>query len=265
MRISCFAIIFLLSSTTLFGQTDPRIRAEAAPLGIENLQDIDQLMMIVEGVGASSREDLQRQNIKAYMMPVREATDNRLEWAYILAGALEYYTNINQNYKDNLSPDIIALSLAAQGNNADMEAGLGFLRDVGTVSSAIVPYGSQTIPPAVYSVPRRKIANFGYLFRSTTRARNRVFETRKALSRGNPVIVELGTGSDFNGLRSASYSAPSSATESHHLIVVGFDETAQEFEMLAAKGRGWGDKGYVRIGYDDFGRLANGGYVLFPG
>ncbi|MEM6877510.1 MAG: hypothetical protein AAF544_03045 [Bacteroidota bacterium] len=265
MRIFFLIVTFSLISTFLFGQTDPRVRAEAAPLGIENLQDIDQLMMVVEGVGASSREDLQRQNIKAYMMPVREATDARLEWAYVLASALEYYTNINQNYKDNLSPDIIALSLAAQGNAPNMEAGLGFLRDVGTVSSAIVPYGSQTIPPAVYSVPRRKIANFGYLFRSTTRARNRVFETRKALSRGNPVIVELATGSDFNGLRSANYSAPASATESHHLVVVGFDETAREFEMLAAKGRGWGDKGYIRIGYDDFGRLANGGYVLFPG
>ncbi|MEM6396307.1 MAG: C1 family peptidase [Bacteroidota bacterium] len=265
MRISFLLAFSLFLIPTLFSQPDPRVRANTATQGIENTQDIDQLMMVVEGVGASSREDLQRQNVKAYMMPVRDATDDRLEWAYVLAGALEYYTNINQNYKDNLSPDLIALSLAAKGDASNMEAGLVFLRDVGTVSSAIVPYGSQTIPPAVYSVPRRKIANFGYLFRSTTRARNRVFETRKALSRGNPVIVELSTGSDFVNAHSGLYVAPSSTTESHHLVVVGFDENAREFEMLAAKGRGWGDKGYIRIGYDDFGRLANGGYVLFPG
>lgn len=265
MRIFPLLALLCLLSTGLAAQIPYSApRSEAALLGVDNIQDIDQLMVYVEGIGSPSREALERQNIKAYMMPVRQATDARTEWAYALTSALEYYININQNYKDNLSPDLISLSLAAQGNRPNLEDGLAFLRDAGTVSAAIVPYGSPTIPTAVYSVPRHRIANFGYLFRPTTRARNRIFEVRKALSRGNPVIVEVATDADFNDYRTAEYAAGVNPAETHHLLVVGYDETTEQFELRGCKGRRWANSGYINISYEEFGRISRNAYVLFP-
>ncbi len=263
-----FTLLFIaLISTCVRAQTRPQNygapKAAAAPLGLDDAQLLDQMMFYIPGVGSNSREDLLRQNIKSYMMPIRQAPSPQMEWAYALTGALEFYQNLNNNFKDNLSPDYLTLNLAAQGKRPAMIDGLNFLVQQGTVSAAIVPYGSPTIPTAVYSVPKYTISNYGYLFRPETRARNRVFETRKALSRGNPVIVALSTDATFPALRTNAYSA-AVPTETHYLTVVGYDSTSETFELRGLFGRHWADAGYVRISYDDFGRLAQTGFVLIP-
>ena len=236
----------------------------ATLVGVADAVQLDQLMYFIPGVGSPSREELERQNIKSYMMPIRQAPRADTEWAYALAGAMEFYQNLNNNYKDNLSPDYLMLSLAAQGKRPTMADGLDFLVRSGTVSAAIVPYGSATIPTAVYSVPKYSPANFGYLFRPESRPRNRVFETRKALSRGNPVIVELATDGNFLTQRPGAYSTQTPTGERHYLTVVGYDASTQMFELRGVFGRHWANAGYVNISYDDFGRLAQRGYVLIP-
>jgi hypothetical protein len=239
-------------------------KGASATLGLEGAAVLDQMMAYIPGVGSNSREELLRQNIKSYMMPIRQATNPQMEWAYALAGAVEFYQNLNSNYKDNLSPDYLTLNLAAQGKRPSIEDGLHFLVQQGTVSAAIVPYGSTTIPTAVYSVPKYTITNFGYLFRPETRPRNRIFETRKALSRGNPVIVELSTDDIFAALRTNTYSTATPTGETHYLTVVGYDGSSNTFELRGILGRRWADAGYVQISYDDFGRLAKTGFVLIP-
>lgn len=265
------ALLGINQSSGLSAQTQPAntygygaARSETAVLGISDAIAIDQLMFYIPGVGSPSREELLRQNIKSYMMPIRQSPTPGMEWAYALAGAVEYYQNLNTNFKDNLSPDYITLSLAYQGNAPSITDGLKLLVKQGTVSAAIVPYGSPVIPNAVYSVPKFSIANFGYLFQPETRARNRVFETRKALSRGNPVIVELLTDASFINLRNGNYTTAQPGAEAHYLTVVGYDSEAETFELRGVFGRLWANAGYVRISYDDFGRLAKTGYVLFP-
>lgn len=239
-------------------------KAATVALGLNDATLIDQLMISIPGVGSSSREDLLRQNIKSYMMPIRQSPSPQLEWAYSLAGAVEYYQNLNNNYKDNLSPDFLVLSLASQGKRPTIVDGLKFLVQQGTVSAAIVPYGSATIPAAVYSVPKFKISNFGFLFQPETRPRNRVFETRKALSRGNPVIVELQTDATFTALKNNTYGTATPSGETHYMTVVGYDEETNMFELRGLFGRYWADAGYVQISYDDFGRLATMAYFLIP-
>lgn len=240
-----------------------KAREAAVLLGVTDMQALDQMMLFIPGIGRPS-SDLSRQNIKSYMMPIRQTPVARMEWAYALAGGLEYYLNLNNNFKDNLSPDFIALSLARGGKAPNIEDGLRLLVEQGTVSAAIVPYGSTTIPNAVYSVPKFGIDNYGFLFRPETRPRNKVFEAKKALTRGNPVIVQLSTDNTFNNLRGASYNSDNPGAEQHYLTVVGFDNQNQFFELRGINGRDWGEAGYVRISYDNFGRLAQTGYVLIP-
>lgn len=232
-------------------------------MGVTNLEALDEMILFVPGIGSRS-SDLARQSIKSYMMPIRQAPDPSVEWAYALAGGMEYYQNLNNNFKDNLSPDYILLSLARGGRPPTIEDGLRLLIQQGTVSAAIVPFGSSTIPNAVYSVPKFSIRNYGYLFRPETRPRNKVFEVKKALARGNPVIIQLATGSDFNTLGRGDYSNTGPTTEEHYLTIVGYDNQQQTFELRGIRGRSWGEAGYVRISYDAFGRLAQTGYVLIP-
>ena len=260
------ALIFaVLYGTCVLAQQPYGAAKSAEKLqGLSDLETIDQMMYYIPGIGSSAREDLLRQNIKPYMMPIRQVPQTGMEWAYALADALEYYVNLNSNFKDNMSPDYISMSLANAGTKPNMVDGLGLLMNSGTVSAAIVPYNSSTIPNSVYSVARFGIENFGYLFRTETRARNRVFETRKALSRGNPVIVELMTDAPFTNLKSDSYAPTGPATEKHFLTVIGYDGEAETFELRSSLGRNWGNGGYVTISYDDFGEMAQTGYVLIP-
>lgn len=260
------ALLLVFPFTRVPAQTPNPATAKrtAGVQGISNLQTLDQLMVYIPGIGSPAREDLLRQNIKSYMMPIRQVPQPAYEWSYALADCLEYYVNLNNNFKDNLSPDYLMLSLANSGQRPTLLDGLQLLVDPGTVSAAIIPYGSTTIPNSVYSVARFGITNFGYLFRPETRPRNRVFETRKALSRGNPVLVELVTDANFSVLRSNTYTTPGPTTEVHYLTVVGYDGEQETFELRSSLGREWGDGGYVNISYDDFGRLARTGFVLIP-
>ncbi|PHI20411.1 hypothetical protein CEQ90_08095 [Lewinellaceae bacterium SD302] len=263
--LSIFLLVFLGLTTPLFAQTPyGSPKANEKMLGLEDVNLIDQMMVYIPGVGSPSREALERQNIKAYMMPIRQCSDLNLEWAYALTSGVEYYVNLNNNYKDNLSPDYLALSLAGQGTRPNLIDGFKFLVENGTVSASIVPFGSQTIPRAVFNVPRFTITNYAYLFRPTTRERNRIFELRKALSRGNPVIVELSTAADFSTLKSPIYQINQPPTETHYLTIVGYDESEKTFELRSSFGRHWADAGYVRISYDDLARYANNGYVIIP-
>jgi hypothetical protein len=239
-------------------------KANTQVMGIEDLQSIDQLMVYIPGVGSPSKEALTRQNIKSYMMPIRQAPSVNQEWAYSLSSCLEYYTNLNNNFKDNLSPDYIHLSLAAAGNRPNIEDGLRFLIEQGTVSAGIVAYGSPTIPRSVFNVPRYYINNFAYLFRPTTRGRNRIFELRKALSRGNPVIVELRTGSDFSEWRNTEYETSLPLTETHFLTLIGYDEDSESFEVRGTNGRHWADSGYVKLSYSNLALYATNAYVIIP-
>lgn len=260
-----FIFVVAIGHISLLAQTPYATPKENQKLvGLQDNALIDQLMVYVPGIGSPSREALERQNIKAYMMPIRQHDDPNKEWAYALISGLEYYVNLNNNYKDNLSPDYLSLSLALQGTRPNLEDGFRFLTEQGTVSASIVPFGSGSIPRAVFNVPRFSITNFAYLFRATTRERNRIFEIRKALSRGNPVIVELGTGSDFSQCKSVSYAFPAQTSETHYLVVVGYDETTRTFELRSSFGRHWADAGYVSVSYEDLARHARGGYVIIP-
>ena len=232
--------------------------------GLSDLTAIDRQMFYIPGIGSPSREELLRQNIKPYMMPIRQVPQTGMEWAYALADCLEYYVNLNSNFKDNMSPDYLAMSLANAGQRPNLVDGLALLINSGTVSAAIVPYNSSTIPNSVYSVARFGISNFGYLFRQETKGRNKIFETRKALSRGNPVLVELATDPAFTSLTTGTYTASGGTGETHFLTVIGYDGEAETFELRSSLGRNWGSGGYVTISYDDFGALARTGYVLIP-
>ncbi len=265
MNRNLIVLICLLFTCFAHSQTTRQIKAaQAQQIGIRDQALVDQFLFVMPLTG-SSRAALERQDLKSYMMPVRRLVSQSSDWCYALASSLEYYVNLNRNFKDNLSPDFIELSLRSKSAAPNLEAGLHFLVNQGTVSAAIVPYGASAIPTAVYATQSFKIANFLQLFPSVANSREKVFEVRKALTRGNPVIVSLDTDAHFPQLEGVFEWKPKGDTNQRRtLIVVGYDTTREAFELQSAFGNNWGLGGYIWVKYEDFGRHAHTAYAMVP-
>lgn len=232
--------------------------------GVTDMDLIDQLMPVVAGVGGTSREMLQEQSVKPYMMPVRKVGAKGSELSYMMATCLEFYVNLDKNYKLNLSPDYISLNIENAGRNVTLLDGFQFLANEGTVNAAIVPYEASQLTSAVYSTQKFKINNYLHVFREVTPARQRVYEARKALMKGNPVLVEVRSDDSIKQADGRSWRPNGSASKVYPLIIVGYDADQQAFEAMSCWGRNWGIDGYIWISYDDFGKYASNGYVMVP-
>jgi len=267
---SLFPIVCLLFFALSIQAQDPDLRsrnsnAELADLAVADYALIDQLMLRVPGVAADANANLQEQSVKAYMMPVRRSEKQTMIASYMLASCLEYYTNLEKNYKVNLSPDYIALNLQAQGRDLSLIDAFQFLAQEGTVSAAIMPYGAGTITNAVYATPKFRILHYLHVIRPVTKDRQKIFELRKALLRGNPILVEVQADASLSKAEGVSEWRPRGQnTLKQQLIVVGFDENREAFEVMSAWGSRWGRGGYLWISYDDLAACAQNGYVLVP-
>ena len=261
MRIALF--VFLSSCfLTINLPAQPQIKSV---LGVTDASMIEKLMPIVPGVNVYESGNLDAQSIKSYMMPVRKVENNGSEESYLLASCLEYYVNLNKNYKVNLSPDYLALNLRDQGKQVDFKTAFHQMAETGTVSAAIMPYGSTTITSAVYATQKFKIQNYLILFREMASPRQKIFELKKALIRGNPILVEILADvslSKANGQRQVEIG--NKGQQKYALVVVGFDQEKEAFEVMSPWGSAWGQGGYLWLSFDDLSRQAQAGYVMVP-
>lgn len=256
-------VLFLLPIQALRAQITPK-SASPHGFGITDPTLIEQYMLTIDGVAGNARDLLEKQSIKSYMMPVRRVGVNGNELCYMVANCLEYYVNLEANYKANLSPDFISLNLRNSGNRLNYEQVFRFLVDEGTVSAAIMPFDATTVTSAVYATQKYKINNYLHIFTDLTRPRQRIFETRKALLRGNPVLIELEGNRNIRTIRDNDYLEITGSGERFSFLVVGFDEQSERFELMSCWGTDWGNAGYIWMKYEDFGKFAYNGYVLVP-
>ncbi len=267
MKNSCFCLLLcaLMPAQSVFSQKPdaPATYTTKGKLGISDATLFDKFLKTIEGIGTSSKDALTEQSLKPYMMPPRRSGGTTPSATYALASCLEFYINLNNNYKDNLSPDFIKLSLP---NVATAEDQLSFLAATGTVSAAILPFESPNLTPSVYSGVKYRIQNYLKLFQSTTRPQQKIYDVKKALMRGNPVVVELQVTTEFKNLKQTRFYDPKlgdkTAAGTQHLVVVGYDEERRAFELQNSWGREWGNGGYIWVSYDDLGALAANGFVL---
>ncbi len=256
----CFSAIAQVETGKPKNPTDAQTQ-----IGVNDMNLIDQMMFVVPGVGSNARTLLTEQNLKPYMMPVRKVGFRGSELSYALASCLEFYVNLNKNYKVNLSPDFIKLSIENAGKAVNLEEAFLFLVQSGTVSAAIMPYDSPALTSAVYATQKFSIQNYLHVFRPFTKERQKVFEVRKSLMRGNPVLVKINTDANIKALSGQStLTLGGAANESFTFIVVGYDEERNAFELMSSWGSTWGQSGYAWLSYDDFGKYATDGFVMLP-
>lgn len=274
MRVFCcllFSLLFFNSKTLIASSTNQIFVDTLKPkstLGYKTAELIDQHMLVVPGVGSSARDMLSEQSIKAYIMPPRNQSKWGKSYAFALTSCLEFYVNIDNNYKLNLSPSYISLSVEKQGGNGSIADAFRFLATAGTVSAAIMPYEAKVISSGVYATPSYKIKNYLHIIQSGERSKSKVFATKKAIMRGNPVIVEMQITQAFEDLKNKKTWNPSKGDTNpvgtQNLVVVGYDEDSKSFELLNSKGTQWGNNGYIWVSYESFGKLVKNAYVLVP-
>jgi C1A family cysteine protease len=263
--LSCF-LVTSINAQPPAEKFTTRDANQVRSIGVTDAALFDQLMVTVGGVGSNSRLIQEQQNLKPYMMPVRKLGFRGTAWSYMLAGCLEYYVNIKRNFKDNLSPDYIALSLQSQGTRPSLEQGLQFLVQNGTVSAAIVHYDASQVSSTVYATTKFQINNYLHLFQAFASPREKIFEVRKALMRGNPVLIEFQADQSFSALtQTFEWEATKISTpQNYTLLIIGFDESKQAFEVMSCWGSEWGNNGYIWMPYNDLANATTNGYVMIP-
>ena len=203
-------LIFMLLQTAIYAQIKDGVNLEntnskgVEEIGITNDALIEEMMPLMPGLGSSSREILTEQSVKSYMMPPRKAAENSSLESYALAALMEFYVNFDNNYKVNLSPDYITLNLAKK-EQFEIKSAFEFLIAHGTVSAAIMPYDATSIPQGVYAIEKYAITNYLKVVRPEMREQQRVFEAKKALMRGNPILVTINVPEDFEDLSDTRY------------------------------------------------------------
>ena len=228
-------------------------------IGISDQEKIEEMMLVLEEIGTSSKELMREQSLKSYMMPNRKSPEEQRNNAYMVATCMEFYVNFNSNFKVNLSPDFMAI----QGGSTYKDLLVNLVK-MGTVNAAIFPYGSQYLNEAVNSTKRYQAENYLHIFRPDIGSRQKIFELRKALMRGNPVMLDIKVDESFLKLSNTSawtYTGAGGSTI-QPLIVTGYSEERKAFEVTGAYGNKWGRDGYAWISYDDMGNLAENAYVL---
>ncbi len=273
MKKVTILFVFFLSMVNLsFAQTGSDVKEGkksrtvdlSQMVGVEDAELIDQIMITVRGVGSSAKSFLNAQSVKPYMMPVRRIGVRGTDFSYALASCLEFYVNLEKNYKVNLSPDYISLSLQASGKPVSFKDAMAFLMQSGTVDAAIMPYDSPSLTNAVYNTQKFKITNYLHIFRSVTKEQQKVYEVRKALMRGNPVVAKIKASSAIRGVSGEDMLSVSAGSEEFTFVVVGYDENKKALELMSSWGSTWGDNGYIWVSYSDFGKLATDGFVMLP-
>ncbi|MEL6924667.1 MAG: C1 family peptidase [Bacteroidota bacterium] len=234
---------------------------------VEDADLIDKLMLTLPGFSRDARSSLTEQSVRNFMMPPRTLGKRGSNISYTLAACLEFYTNFGRNYKVNLSPDYISLSIPKQTSDIVWKDGFRFLADNGTVSAAIMPFDAAAISTGVYATEKYTIDNFLQILKADLPKRQKAFEVRKALMRGNPVMIELEASEAFAKIEGQKQWEPDNedgTSVTYPLIVVSFDQSREAFEVFNPWSPTWGMNGYMWMHYNDFGKHVQRGYVMVP-
>ena len=102
-----------------------------------------------------------------------------------------------------------------------------------------------------------KINNFKKIFNPGDSRATKINAVKETLYSGYPVIIAMNISESFFEIEKGEdtwYSRLGSQVPigGHALVVVGFDEIKNAFEVMNSWGTGWADNGFVWMNYDDF-------------
>ncbi len=119
------------------------------------------------------------------------------------------------------------------------------------------------------AIPNR-IKDFMTLFGSKETGASKIEKVRLSLAQKKPVVVGVLLRKNFQDCRSEpGYWTPdlgdTTFMGAHAMVVVGYDDGRQAFEILNSWGSQWGNGGFVWVKYTDFAKFCTYAIQLIPG
>lgn len=110
------------------------------------------------------------------------------------------------------------------------------------------------------------IADYLALFDLQAGPEEKIRRTVRALARQEPVIIGMSVRKNFYQLHQANYWWPNignlTPAGGHAMVVVGYDLPSASFLLYNSWGTEWGDKGFIRIKFADFGEFCKYAFIL---
>ncbi|MCC6726078.1 MAG: C1 family peptidase [Saprospiraceae bacterium] len=95
----------------------------------------------------------------------------------------------------------------------------------------------------------------------------KVGSVKVALAQYSPVTIGMAIRRNFMLLRNARYWHPdlgdTTPAGGHALVVIGYDDQKQAFQLMNSWGKEWGQDGFIWLKYKDFARFAKYGVAFF--
>lgn len=110
-----------------------------------------------------------------------------------------------------------------------------------------------------------KIKKYYKVFGAKEEPQNKRYNIKRNLAEGFPVVVGMKLRANFYNLKTDfwyPYLQDTMPDGNHALVVVGYDNNKNAFEVMNSWGDKWGNKGYCWIQYDDFAAHAMGAIRL---
>ena len=114
-----------------------------------------------------------------------------------------------------------------------------------------------------------RIKDFMTIFGTSDPDIVKVQRTKMSLAQNKPIVIGISLLRNFQNLALGSeywYPTIGDTTSfgGHSMVVIGFDDGKEAFEVMNSWGPGWGNKGFIWIKYRDFGKYTQYGYVFIP-
>ncbi|MCB0630173.1 MAG: C1 family peptidase [Lewinella sp.] len=113
---------------------------------------------------------------------------------------------------------------------------------------------------------RDTISDYLTLFGRQDAAKTKIWKVKRALAQREPVVIGMAIRQNFYQLNQAKFWWPdlgnTNPAGGHAMTVVGYDDEVGAFLIFNSWGPNWGDKGFIRIKYEDFAEYCKYAYIL---
>lgn len=272
-RIASFLLFFLLINTLLIAQNNPGLLMDDA--AYETLTLIEK----EEGV----KYPINNTNSLKRFCPIPGDQGNI---GSCVGWATGYHAlTISRAIQDSLTEKNKIQALAHSASyiynqikkDNDCEKGayltdaLHFLKNYGSPFSSVFrnsKFDCTEIPTTKVAkvALNNRIKNFYPIFKAKALDSIKIEETRLWISKEKPVIIAINLTKDFEAIALGQKNwTPdfNQKTEKYHaMVAVGYDDIERKFELINSYGPNWGNQGFIKIDYEDYGKLVKYAFVL---
>lgn len=123
------------------------------------------------------------------------------------------------------------------------------------------------LPKNMDEAAKFRIKDYITLFQAQDAPRLKIDRTCRMLALHLPVVVGLRIPESFENIQSGDIKWRPKKEEiitdnPHAMVVIAYDPFKKEVELMNSYGPNWGNQGFIKLGYDDYARLADCGFVM---